>query len=138
MPFLLDTVTLSEGGKRRPNPAVVAWYDSVEDADLYISVLTIGEIRRGIAVTRRHDPGYANRLTLWLAVQRTSLADRVLPVDEKVAECWGGLNPSEPLPTIDGLLAATAIIHGLTVATRNVRDFERAGVPLVNPWNWRG
>lgn len=138
MPFLLDTVTLSEAGKRRPNPAVVSWYGSVDDDALYVSVLTIGEIRRGIAARRRRDAHYANRLSRWLAVQRTTFADRVLPVDERIADCWGDLNPAETLPTVDGLLAATAIVHGLTVATRNVRDFARTGVPILNPWEWRG
>jgi predicted nucleic acid-binding protein len=135
MAFLLDTVTVSEAGKRNADPSVVAWYKSKIGGELFISVLTIGEIRRGIAQRRRRDPKAADRLEQWLAVQRAFFADRILPVDEAVAECWGKLSPAMTLPVVDGLLAATAIVHGLTVATRNTRDFLLAGVSLVNPWD---
>ena len=135
MAFLLDTVTVSEAGKSKADPSVLAWYKARSDAELFISVLTIGEIRRGIAARRRRDAAGAGRLDQWLAVQRAFFADRILMVDEAVAECWGRLSPAMTLPVIDGLLAATAIVHGLTVATRNTRDFLAAGVGLVNPWD---
>jgi predicted nucleic acid-binding protein len=114
---------------------VLAWYKARKDDELFISVLTVGEIRRGIAARRRRDAAAADRLERWLAAQRAFFGDRVLPVDEAVAECWGRLNPAMTFPVVDGLLAATAVVHGLTVATRNARDFRLAGVDLVNPWD---
>ena len=134
MAFLVDTVTLSEAGKRSPNPAVLAWYSSKSDDELFVSVLTVGEIRRGIATRRRRDPVGAGRLERWLSIQRELFTDHILGIDEAIAECWGRLNAAMTFSVVDGLLAATAIVHGLTVATRNTRDFSATGVPIVNPW----
>ena len=134
MAFLLDTVTLSEVTKRRANAAVIAWIVATAPDQMYLSALTIGEIRRGIVIRRRRDPVAAERLDRWLAAQQALFADRVLAVDATVADCWGNKHASGTTSPRDGLIAATAIVHGLTVATRNVRDFSRTGVKLVNPW----
>lgn len=99
-----------------------------------LSVLTIGEIRRGIESVRRRDPAAARALDRWLRRVLTDHRDRIVGVDLAVAEEWGRLNVPDPLPVIDGLLAATARTHGLILATRNVKDVARSGVDLVNPF----
>ena len=93
----------------------------------------MGEVRRGIESIRRRDVPSALALELWLATLTDGFADRILPVDRNVAEEWGRLNVPDPVPTVDGLLAATARVHGLTLVTRNTRDVERTGVPLLDP-----
>ena len=94
----------------------------------------LAEIRRGIELKRRSDPGQAEALDRWFAAMRSRLDDRVLPVDEPIAEAWARLSVPDPLPPIDGLLAATAKVHGLTLVTRNLADVARAGVPLLDPF----
>jgi toxin FitB len=135
MGFLIDTNVLSEVQKgERTDPGVRAWYDSVEARDLYLSVLVIGEVRQGIERLRRRDPAQAERLMQRLISIKTDFADRLLPVCAAVAECWARNNVPDALPVIDGLLAATAQVHGLTLVTRNVKDVERSGVSLLNPF----
>ena len=102
--------------------------------DLYLSVLVIGEIRQGIERLQRRDPIQAQAYERWLGALRTEYADRILPVTEEVAEEWGRLNAIDPLPVIDGLLAATAKVLGLTFVTRNTVDVARTGVALFNPF----
>ncbi len=136
MSYLIDTNVISELRKReRGHPDVVRWAGSTEPARLYTSVLVIGEIRRGIELKRRGDPAQAMALDRWLGRLRAGLASRILPVDERIVEVWGKLGIPDALPAIDGLIAATAVVHGLTVVTRNVADLTRAGVTVLNPFS---
>jgi predicted nucleic acid-binding protein len=132
--FLLDTNAVSEIRRGR-DQWVRAWVSEVADADLHLSVLTLGEIRKGIELLRDRDPAQAEVFASWLNELRTRFADRIVPIDDRVAEEWGRLNAAAPRNTIDGLIAATARIRGLTVVTRNTDDFEGCGVPLLNPWH---
>lgn len=134
MTFLLDTNVVSELRRSTPHAAVSRWRASTVSAPLFISVLLLGEIRRGIATIERRDPERAVAYERWLDTLHGSFADRVLPVDDRVADRWGRLNASRTLPVIDGLMAATAIEHDLTLVTRNVRDVEGTGAPVLNPW----
>lgn len=135
MSFLLDTNTLAELRKPRPHPRVISWFDEAEGGDLYLSVLVVGEIQQGVSRLRRRDPRRAATYDAWLQVLRRDFADRVLPVTEPIAIEWGRLSAAGPLPVIDGLLAATARVHNLTLVTRNVADFARSGVALLNPFD---
>jgi predicted nucleic acid-binding protein len=133
--YLVDTNVISELRKReRADPAVQAWFASVADEEIFLSVLTVGEIRQGVERIRRRDPAAATALDRWLDRVVDMHRDRLVPVDRLVVEEWGRMNVPDPLPVIDGLLAATAKITGLTLATRNVGDVERTGVDLVNPF----
>jgi toxin FitB len=133
--WLVDTNVISELRKReRGHPGVVRWVSAVDLADLHTSVLVIGELRRGIELKRRSDPIQATVLDVWLDRVRVDLGSRVLPVDERVVEVWGRLGVPDPLPAIDGLIAATALVHGLTVVTRNIADLGRTGASLLNPF----
>jgi len=137
--WLVDSNVLSELRKGpRANPGVRAWFGAVSEADLLTSMLVIGEIRRGIESIRGRDPVAAMALDQWLARLTETFGDRLLPVDARVAEAWGRLNVPDPLPTVDGLLAATAIVHDLTLVTRYARDVSRCGVRLVNPFGVAG
>jgi toxin FitB len=133
--YLLDTNVIAELRKgRRANPRVRAWLDQIDADQLFLSVLTIGEIRKGIDNIRRRDATAAASLERWCRRLLTGYADRILLVDTAVAEEWGRLQVPDPLPVIDSLLAATARVHGLVLATRNVKDVERTGVEIVNPF----
>jgi toxin FitB len=133
--FLLDTNVIAEIRKgSRANANVRAWFAALDPEAILLSVLTVGEIRRGIESVRRRDPIAARALERWLRRVLANHSDRVLAVDRSVAEEWGRLNVPDPLPVIDGLLAATAKVHGLTLATRNVKDVARCGAQLVNPF----
>ena len=139
MSLLLDTSVVSEFVKKAPDENVVAWLSSQDEESLYLSVLTLGELEQGIAKLRpstRRD-----RLRVWVTRDlATRFAGRILPIDIPVAARWGALTGDaekrgEPLPVIDSLIAATALEHLLSVVTRNIADFERCGVPCVNPWS---
>jgi predicted nucleic acid-binding protein len=133
--YLFDTNVISELRKGdRADPNVAAWVGDLADEEIYLSVLTIGEIRRGIESVRRRDPDSALALDSWLARLSEDHRDRVLPVDRAIAEEWGRMSVPDPLPVIDGLLAATAKVKGLTLVTRNVADVERAGVEILDPF----
>jgi len=138
MRFLIDTMVLSEARKHRAHPAVVAWLDATPEDDLAISVLTLGEIERGVA--RLGDGPVRRQLQSWLEGElRPRFAGRLLGVDADVATLWGrtageAARHGRTVPTIDGLLVATARRHGLTLVTRNVTDVEGLGVPIRNPW----
>jgi toxin FitB len=133
--YLVDTNVISELRKReKADPAVQAWFASVADEEIFLSVLAVGEIRQGIERIRRRDPSAATALDRWLDRVVGMHRDRLVPVDRLVAEEWGRMSVPDPLPVIDGLLAATAKVTGLTLATRNVGDVERTGVDLVNPF----
>lgn len=134
MSFLLDTNVLAELRKPRPKASVAAWFGAVDGAQLYLSVLVIGEIQQGVTRLRRRDPRQAAVFDAWLGRLRQDFADRLLPVDEAVALEWGAISAGDPLPAIDGLLAATARVHRLTVVTHNVADFARTGVPVLDPF----
>ena len=135
MSYLLDTNVISELRKgERANPNVSSWFAGLADEEIYLSVLTIGEIRRGVESVRRRDRDSAAALDSWLARLSEAHRDRILPVDRAIAEEWGRLNVPDPLPVVDGLLAATAKVTGLTLATRNLADVAGAGVELLDPF----
>jgi predicted nucleic acid-binding protein len=134
--FLLDTNVLSELRKgARADAGVVRWFDATDESALFISVLVLGELTQGIESVRRRDKRSARALEQWLRGLFASYGDRVLPIDAAVAQRWGELNVPDRLPAVDGLMAATAIVHGLTVVTRNTDDFERTGVAMLNPFD---
>ena len=134
MSFLLDTNVISEARKPNGNPRVRAWLASVKGADLYLSVLAVGEIRQGIEWLRRRDAAQAAVYEAWLNRLRQDCAHRILPITADVAEEWSRLNVPDPVPAIDGLLAATAKAHGLTLVTRDTAALARTGVRLLNPF----
>ena len=135
MTYLLDTNVLSETRKRRPAPAVASWIAATPADRLHVSVLTLGEIGRGIARVRaRGDRSQASALDQWLHDVEAGFEDRILPVTLRVAAAWGGQEPAQPLPVIDALIAATARVYDLTVVTRNVKDFEPVPVRVFNPF----
>lgn len=139
MKFLLDTNVISELRKRdRAHPNVLRWALTLSADDVGTSVLVIAEIRRGIALKRRSDPVQAKALDHWLNTVRTGLDDRVLPISEAVASVWAEMNVPDPLPLIDGLLAATAKVHNLTLVTRNVADIANTGVSFLDPFTFDG
>jgi predicted nucleic acid-binding protein len=131
--YLLDTNVVSETRKHRPAPEVVTWLADVDSGELHLSVMTIGEVRRGIERLRRRDASQAAVYEAWLGTLETAFADRILGVDVAVADAWGRIS-ADPVPAVDGLLAATALVHGLTVVTRDIGPFERVGVPFLDPW----
>jgi toxin FitB len=133
--YLLDTNVLSETRKRQPAAGVTDWLAAVPPEQLHVSVLTLGEIERGIARIRgRGDQEQAAALERWLGEVVLGFAGRILPVTLSVASAWGRQQHLQPLPVIDGLIAATAEVDGLTVVTRNAKDFERSGVQVLNPF----
>lgn len=134
MAFLLDTNVVSELRKSKPDPNVIAWHARSVDAEVFISVLVVGEIRRGIERVRGRDPDRARALDAWLNGLVATYRDRLLPVTAAIAEEWGRLAVAQPPPVIDGLMAATALVHRLTLVTRNVSDVARTGVPVLNPF----
>jgi predicted nucleic acid-binding protein len=133
--YLVDTNVLSELRKGpRCHGRVASWFAGVPEESLHLSVLVVGEVRRGIERIRRRDARGAEALDRWLATIVTTYGDRILPVDIRIARTWGGLNVPHPLPTIDGLLAATALVHGLVLVTRNTKDVARTGAPFLDPF----
>jgi toxin FitB len=136
--FLLDTNVISEGRKPAPDPNVRAWLASIPDGDLYLSVLVVGEIRQGIERLRRRDPVQAVPYETWLSALLHGFADRLVPVTAEVCDEWGRLNVPDPLPVIDGLMAATAKVRDWTFVTRNVADLRRTDVRLLNPFDAPG
>lgn len=135
MSYLIDTIVLSELRKRQPDSRVVAWLEARPSSTLYLSVLTFGEIRRGVEAMV--DSRRRLELLDWLETQLPAwFAGRVLGIDGETADRWGRLlaRAGRPLPSLDSLLAATAQRHGLQLVTRNVADFRDVDVPLINPW----
>ena len=132
--YLLDTNVLSEARKPDGNPHLRAWLATVRGDELYLSVLVLGEIRQGVERLRRRDSRQAGVYEAWLATLRRDYADRLVPVTADIAEEWGRLNAPDPLPVIDGLLAATARVRSLTLVNRNTADLARTGVRLLNPF----
>lgn len=136
MSYLVDTNVISELRKgQRCNQSVAAWWSTVVENEIFLSVLTIGEIRKGIENIRRRDAQSAGAIEAWLLRVISNHGDRILAIDLDIVEEWGRLNVPDPLPVIDGLLAATAKVRGLTLVTRNVSDIARTGVVSFNPWS---
>jgi predicted nucleic acid-binding protein len=133
--YLVDTNVISEMRKGdRADAAVRAWFAGIADEEIFFSVLTIGEIRQGVERIRRRDPDAAGALDSWLAHVVGLHRDRLVPVGRLVADEWGRMNVPDPVPVVDGLLAATAKVNGLTLVTRNVADVERTGVDFIDPF----
>jgi predicted nucleic acid-binding protein len=131
--FLLDTDVLSALRRRERNPQTVRWVQGQRTTDLYISVVTVGEIERGITQQQQRNPIFARDLGLWLDRVLGWYGDRILPVDVALARRWGQLSATVGHDGADLLIAATALEHGLTVVTRNMRHFEPTGVAVLNP-----
>jgi len=133
--LLLDTNVLSELRKgARANAHLRRWFDGVSVNEIYLSVLVIGELRRGLELVRRRDTKQAAALERWLTRVTTDHAERILPVDGPVADQWGRLTTKQPGSVVDTLMAATALVHGLLLVTRNVKDVAWTGVSYLNPF----
>jgi hypothetical protein len=133
---LIDTNVLSELRKgQRCDAGVRQWFEETAEEELFISVLILGEVRHGIERIRRRDPDQARSLEKWLQWVSSEYADRLLPVDEKVADQWGRLGLRQPVPILDAFLAATALVHGLTVISRDEEGFRNTGAPVLNPFS---
>lgn len=133
--FLIDTDVLSALRRRDRHPEMVRWLQAQRTADLYLSAVTVGEIERGIARQQRRAPSFARELSLWLDRVLAWYGDRILDVDVPTARRWGRLSGDLGHDRADLIIAATALEHGLTVVTRNVRHFEPTGVPVFNPYD---
>lgn len=131
--YLLDTNIVSDVRRRLPKPT--AWLASIDPDSLNLSVITIGEIERGIVKQRKVDAERATRLDLWLRELRRDNADRILAVTEEVALAWGRISAGRTRGSADTLIAATALVHNLILVTRNVTDFDDTGVTVLNPWD---
>jgi len=131
--YLVDTNVVSE--VRRGISAAVSWLRGADPLSVHLSALTLGEIMRGIALKQKSDPKAAGHLAEWLRKLRHDHADRILPVTDQIAVEWGRIAALRPRGDIDGLIAATAIVHDLIIVTRNVADFEDTGASVINPWN---
>jgi len=133
--YLVDTNIVSELRKgARANAGVVTWFADVADDEIYLSVLTVGELRRGVDSIQRRDRDAAAALNRWLRGLPEGFGARLLPIDQSVAEEWGRINVARSLPVVDSLLAATAKVHGLIFVTRNTKDVARTGVHCLNPF----
>jgi predicted nucleic acid-binding protein len=133
---LLDTNVLSELRKgNRCDAGVRQWFEETAEEELFVSVLVLGEIRQGIERIRLRDPAQARALEKWLRWLAAEFADRLLPVDEKVADQWGRLGVGQPVPVLDAYLAATALVHGLTVVSRDEAGFRPTGAKVINPFS---
>jgi len=130
--YLVDTNVLSEA--RRGSCEARTWFNAVDPGTVYLSVITLGEIMRGIALKQRTDARAAASLTVWLEQLRNDHAQRIFPISDRVALEWGRLAAQRPRGMADGLIAATAAIHGKIIVTRNVADFSDAGIPVIDPW----
>jgi toxin FitB len=136
--FLLDTNVVSEWTKPRPNPGLVAWLGEADEDRLFLSVVTLAELRHGIE--RLPESARRRRLDAWVREElRSRFAGRIIPVDDPIADAWGVIvagreAAGRPIGAMDALVAATAEVHALSIVTRNIEDFERTGIPVVNPW----
>lgn len=134
--YLIDTNVISELRKQvRADSRVLAWFHSVDEGQLFLSVLVLGEFRKGIELVRQRDPVQANFLEGWLNTLETAYEERLLPITSAISERWGRLSAVRPIPTVDGLMAATALERSLTLVTRNIDDVRHTGVALLNPFS---
>ena len=134
--FLIDTNVLSELRKRhRANPLVVDWFRKRESEELFLSVLTLGELRRGIERVRTRDPASAAALEVWLGRTTGEFVNRIIGIDQAIAERWGRIGTRDPISAVDALIAATALEQNLVVVTRNVKDIARTGARHVDPFS---
>lgn len=132
--YLLDTNILSETRKKQANGRVMSFLSAVEPSALFISVLSLGELRKGVALKIRSDADVAKRLGTWVDGLEFSFGERILGVDAAIARQWGELSAQRSRPVVDTLLAATALVHKLTLVTRNINDVHDLGVKLLDPW----
>lgn len=135
--FLLDTNVLSETRKRTIDDGVARFFAQVDESSLFMSVLTLGEMRKGVALKRKSDPILALLIAPWVDGLEFAYADRILGIDASIATIWGELSSQRPRPVIDTLIAATAMVHDLTLVTRNTEDIEDIDVRQLNPWTHR-
>ena len=131
--YLIDTNVISEA--RRGSAQATSWLRSVDPRSVHLSTLSLGEIMRGIALKQKSDPKAAGHLAEWLRKIRHDHADRILPVSDQISVEWGRIAAIRPRGDIDGLIAATAIVHDLILVTRNERDFDDTGASVINPWD---
>lgn len=132
--YLLDTNVLSETRRKKADPGVLAFLEAADSDALYLSVLVIGELRKGVSAKMRSDPVAGKSLAAWVEGLEFGFADRILGIDTATARLWGDWSGERPRPVVDTLLAATAVLHGLTLVTRNERDVRGIQVKLHNPW----
>lgn len=132
--YLLDTNVLSETRRKKSDSGLMSFLQSAETSTLYISVLALGELRKGVAVKGRSDPGAAKNLDAWVDGLEYSFADRILGIDAATARLWGEWSAERPRPVVDTLMAASAVSRGMTLVTRNVGDLRGIKVKLLNPW----
>ena len=132
--YLLDTMVLSEMRKKERNPGVALWLADKQDQELFVSVVSIGEIAGGIALQANKDVEFARILRQWFDKLLLVYSSRILPVDIPIAKRWGALRAQVNSGGVDTLLAATALEHNLSIVTRNERHFSQAGVAIINPW----
>jgi predicted nucleic acid-binding protein len=135
--YLLDTNVISETRKARADRGVLSFLSKANETELFLSVLTLGELRRGVELKRRTDAAMANLLDAWVESIETHFADRLLSIDTRIARRWSEISARRSLSSIDTLIAATALHHGLILVTRDTRDVESTGVTLMDPWNAR-
>jgi predicted nucleic acid-binding protein len=137
--YLLDTNIVSETRKRQVDSRVASFLQNAEPSALYISVLTLGELRKCVAQKKQSDPSpdAARKIATWVDGLEFSFTDRILGIDAATARLWGEWSAERPRPVIDTLLAATAVVHGLTLVTRNTNDVQDLKVKLLNPWGQR-
>ena len=131
--YLIDTSVLSEA--RRGSKKARVWLRSIDPTTIYLSVITLGEIMKGIALKLRAEAREAAALTVWLEQLRSDHSDRILPITDHIALEWGRLAAGRPRGMADGLIAATAVVHTKIIVTRNVEDFSDVGIPIINPWS---
>jgi hypothetical protein len=132
--YLLDTNILSETRKKQADLRVISFLSNAEPSALYISVLTLGELRKGVALKKRSDPEAAKKIASWVDGLEYSFADRILGIDANTAKLWGELSAERARPVVDTLLAASAVVHDLTLVTRNAKDLEGIKLKLLDPW----
>lgn len=134
MSYLIDTNIVSETIKSTPNKGVIKWFNSTPSDALFISVITIGEIRKGIEIIK--EDVKKSELINWLDFElRAWFANNIIPIDQEIAERWGYINANTKVPAVDGLIATTAMVANLTLVTRNTKDFIIPGLEVINPFN---